>query len=145
MTTVSKSALVPFSASEMFELVADAESYPAFLPGCKASRIVSREGDTVRGTVEFAKGPVHKSFTTDNRLEKDRRIDMRLVEGPFRHLEGHWRFEPLGDQGSRVSLELEFEFSSRLLAMTVGPVFHEIANHLVDAFVKRATVLYGRR
>jgi len=145
MTTVSKSALVPYSASEMFELVADPESYPAFLPGCKSSRIESREGDTVRGTVEFAMGPVHKSFTTDNRLEKNRRIDMQLVEGPFRHLEGHWRFEPLGDAGSQVSLELEFEFSSRLLAMTVGPVFHEIANHLVDAFVKRAVALYGRR
>ena len=76
MTTVSKSALVPYSASQMFELVADAESYPDFLPGCRSSRIESREGDIVRGTVEFAKGPVHKSFTTDNRLEKDRRIDM---------------------------------------------------------------------
>jgi len=129
----------------MYALVADTESYPAFLPWCRSARILSREGDEVVGTVELVKGPAHKSFTTVNRLVKGERIDMELVKGPFKHLQGVWRFQPIGDQGSRVSLDLEFEFSNRLLAMTVGPVFNEIANRLVDAFTRRAAELYGRR
>jgi ribosome-associated toxin RatA of RatAB toxin-antitoxin module len=129
----------------MCELVADTESYPAFLPWCRSVRILSREGDEVVGTVEMVKGRVHKSFTTVNRLVKGERIDMELVEGPFKHLQGAWRFQPIGDQGCRVSLDLEFEFSNRLLAMTVGPVFSDIANRLVDAFTRRAAQLYGKR
>lgn len=129
----------------MYELVADAESYPAFLPWCRSINILSREDDEVVGTVELVKGPVHKSFTTVNRLVRGDRIDMELVEGPFKHLHGVWRFQPIGDQGCRVSLDLEFEFSNRLLAMTVGPVFNEIANRLVHAFTRRAAELYGKR
>jgi len=145
LTVIRKFALVPYSSDQMYALVADTESYPAFLPWCRSARILSREGDEVVGTVELVKGPAHKSFTTVNRLVKGERIDMELVKGPFKHLQGVWRFQPIGDQGSRVSLDLEFEFSNRLLAMTVGPVFNEIANRLVDAFTRRAAELYGRR
>jgi ribosome-associated toxin RatA of RatAB toxin-antitoxin module len=93
----------------------------------------------------MVKGGVHKSFTTSNRMHKHKMIDIRLLEGPFKRLEGYWRFEPLRASASKVSLDMEFEFSSHLLRMVVEPVFKQIANSLVDAFCKRAVDLYGKR
>lgn len=145
MTTVSRSALLPYTAAEVFALVDDIESYPQFLPWCKSATILSRSEDEVRAALELSKGGVNKSFTTCNRMKKDKIIEMRLVEGPFHHLEGFWRFDPLGEQASKVSLDMEFEFSSRLLGMTVGPVFNQIAGTLVDSFCKRAVEVYGKR
>ena len=143
MKTINKTVLVPYTASQMFGLVADAESYPEFLPGCRSVEFHERNARRIVATIELAKGKLKKSFTTENRLVKDKSIELRLVKGPFHHLEGRWDFEPLGEEGCRVSLNLEFEFSSKLLAMSVAPVFHEVANKLVGAFVKRADRLYG--
>ncbi len=95
--------------------------------------------------MNLAKGRIKKSFTTENRLVKDKRIDMHLVKGPFHHLEGHWAFKPVGEEGCRVSFELEFEFSNKLLAMSIAPVLHEVAHKIVGVFVKRAERLYGKQ
>jgi ribosome-associated toxin RatA of RatAB toxin-antitoxin module len=143
--TVRKSALVPYSATQMFALVDDIESYPRFLPWCRSTRVLSRNDDEVQATIELAKGGVHKAFTTCNRLQQDKMIEIRLVEGPFRHLEGYWRFEPLSQAACKVSLDLEFEFSNTLLRMAIGPIFHQMANSFVDAFCKRAVEVYGGR
>lgn len=143
MRKVDRSAIVPYSAERMFALVDDIEAYPDFLPWCRAARIESRDESLVRASLELSRGGVHKWFTTENRREPGRAIDIRLVEGPFRFLEGRWRFQPLGEEGSRVSVEMEFEFSSRMLDMMIGPVFHQICNSLLDAFVARARELYG--
>ncbi len=143
MKTINKTVLVPYTASQMFDLVADAESYPEFLPGCRSVEIHERNTRRVVATLVLAKGKLKKSFTTENRLFKDKSIELRLVKGAFHHLEGRWAFESLGEEGCRVSLDLEFEFSSKLLAMSVAPVFHEVANKLVGAYVKRADRLYG--
>ena len=105
----------------------------------------SRDDDEVRASVELAKGAIQKSFSTLNRLQHNKMIEMRLVEGPFHHLEGFWRFEALGEGSCKVSLDLEYEFTSRLLKMAVGPVFNQIANTLVDAFCARAVEIYGKR
>lgn len=132
----------------MFALVDDVEAYPQFLPWCKSATVWSRDGDEVRATVELAKGAIQKSFTTLNRLQRNKMIEMRLVEGPFHHLEGFWRFDSLGEGATdacKVTLDLEYEFSNALLAMTVGPVFNQVANKLVDAFCQRAEVVYGKR
>lgn len=145
MATVKKSALVLYSAAEMYVLVDDIEAYPQFLPWCRSSKILSRNEDEVRATIEMAKGGVHKSFTTCNRMQRHKMIDIRLVEGPFKRLEGYWRFEPLRADASKVSLDMEFEFASQLLRVAVEPVFKQIANSLVDAFCKRAVELYGKR
>ena len=145
MTTISKSALVPYSPAEMFKLVSDIEAYPEFLPWCSAASVLERGVDEVRATIELSKGGVDKAFTTCNRIQRDKMIEMRLVEGPFRHLEGFWRFTPLGNDGCKVSLDMEFEFSSRMLGMVVGPVFSQVANSLVDSFQKRAVDVYGKR
>ena len=145
MPVVHKSALVPYSAAQMFALVDDVPRYPEFLPWCRSAREWCRSEDEVRASIELAKGGIRKTFTTLNRLQKDKMIEMRLLEGPFRHLEGFWRFESLAEDACRVSLDLEYEFSSALLKMTVGPVFDQISNTLMDAFCKRAAALYGKQ
>ena len=145
MQSVQRSALVSYHAAEMFALVDDIESYPQFLPWCGATHVLSRDADEVRATIEIAKSGIRKSFTTANRLQPNEMIEIQLLDGPFRHLEGFWRFDSLGDEACKVSLNLEFEFSSRMLGMMVGPVFSQIANSLVDAFCARASDVYGRR
>ncbi|MEW6354554.1 MAG: type II toxin-antitoxin system RatA family toxin [Pseudomonadota bacterium] len=145
MTTISKSALVPYAAGDMYALVDDIESYPRFLPWCTAARVLSRDEDEVRAVLELTRGGLHKAFTTCNRLQKNKMIELRLVEGPFRHLEGFWRFTPLSDASCKVSLDLDFEFSNKLAGLVFGPVFNQVANTLVDAFCKRAADVYGKR
>lgn len=142
-TRIKRSAHVPFSAERMFNLVADVESYPSFLPWCRGARVLRRGDDEMEATLEIAKGPLRKSFTTRNLLHPVERIDLRLVEGPFRHLEGHWLFEDLGEAGAKVTLQLDFDIGGALLRRTLGPVFGEIANTLVDAFCRRARSVYG--
>ncbi|HEY0722109.1 MAG TPA: type II toxin-antitoxin system RatA family toxin [Gammaproteobacteria bacterium] len=144
MPNIQKSALVPYSAAQMFALVDDIEAYQQFLPWCRSSQVLARGEDEVRATIEIAHGSLRKAFTTRNRMQRDKMIEMRLEEGPFRHLEGFWRFDTLGEQASKVSLDLDFEFSSKLVGLAMGPVFSQIANSLVDAFSKRAVQVYGK-
>jgi len=143
--TINKQALVPYSAREMFDLVDDVETYSDFLPWCRSSEVLSRDDELVRASIEIAHGALHKSFTTQNRLQPGKMIEMRLVEGPFRRLEGFWRFDTLGEKACKVRLDLEFEFSTRLISMALNPVFSQISNSLVDAFTKRAEQVYGKR
>ena len=145
MPLIHRNALVPYTAAEMYVLVDDIDAYPEFLPWCKSATVLRRDRDEVRARIDMAKGGIHKSFTTCNRLQENKIIEMRLLEGPFSHLEGFWRFEALGENGCKVLLDLEFEFSNRILKMMVGPIFDQIANTLVDAFCERAIEVYGRR
>jgi ribosome-associated toxin RatA of RatAB toxin-antitoxin module len=145
VTAIHKSALVPYAADEMYGLVADIESYGKFLPWCGGARIVVRAADSMTAAIDIAYHGVHKTFTTRNRLEPGRGMELQLVEGPFKYLQGYWRFEKLDDKSCKVSLDLSFEFSNRLLAFAVGPVFSKIANGLVDSFCHRAEQIYGKR
>lgn len=145
MRKVRRSALVPYRAAEMFRLVDDVDSYSEFLPWCNRSEVLSRSDDTVEATLELHKGAVSKTFTTRNTLRTDEAIDLELLGGPFRHLAGGWTFHSLGDEGSKVSLELEFEFESRMIDMIFGAFFEETCNSLVDAFTRRAADVYGER
>jgi len=130
----------------MYKLVDDIDSYAEFLPWCRSTNVISRDENEVKASIEIARGALNKSFTTLNRLQRNKMIEMRLVEGPFKHLEGFWRFDPLKDNSaSKISLDLDFEFESRLVAFAVGPVFNQIANTMVDAFCKRAIEVYGER
>ena len=142
MPTVRRSALVPFTAQQMFELVDDIESYPKYLPWCRSTQVHHRDADEVRASIEIAKGAVRKSFTTRNLIQRNKMIEVRLVEGPFKRLNGFWRFEALGDEACKVSLDLEFEFANRLVSSVVGPVFHQIANTMVESFCTRARQIY---
>jgi ribosome-associated toxin RatA of RatAB toxin-antitoxin module len=145
MPTVSRNALVPYSNAEMFQLVNDIDAYPRFLPWCSSAQVLSRTEDEIEARIEVARSGLQKSFATRNRLQKDKMVEMRLLEGPFRHLEGFWRFDPLGENACRVSFDLDFEFSNRLVAMAFGPVFNQLAASLVDAFRTRAVAVYGER
>ncbi len=145
MTAIRRSALVPYSAREMYDLVADIESYPQFLPWCSGARILSHNEHEAIASIDIAYHKVRKTFTTRNRLQPDERMEVRLLEGPFKRLHGYWQFQALASQSSRISLKLEFDFSSKVLALTLGPVFTNIASGLVDSFRKRAVELYGER
>jgi ribosome-associated toxin RatA of RatAB toxin-antitoxin module len=138
MRQVERSALVPFTAEAMFDLVADVESYPRFLPGCTDARVHSREGDEIVASIALARGPLRMEFTTRNRLARATTITMTLEKGPFSELRGAWQFTPLGADGSRVSLSLRFAFDSRVTDFLLGPTFESLCAHLVEAFVKRA-------
>ncbi|MDH5692579.1 MAG: type II toxin-antitoxin system RatA family toxin [Gammaproteobacteria bacterium] len=143
MVSIKRSALVPYTAEKMFKLVGDIASYPSFLPWCKDTQIHEDLGDQVRASIEMSKAGIHKSFTTQNLAHGMELIEMSLVDGPFKHLKGFWRFDALSAEACKVSLDIEFEFSNRLLSSTVGPVFQGICNTLVEAFVQRAREVYG--
>jgi ribosome-associated toxin RatA of RatAB toxin-antitoxin module len=145
MDAVRRSALVPYSAAEMYALVSDIESYGDFLPWCGGSKILHGDADEIVAAITISYSNLNKAFTTRNRLQKNKMMEMRLVEGPFKHLHGYWRFESLDDAASKISLDLQFQFASRMVAMVVGPVFNKIASGMVDAFLKRAEELYGKR
>lgn len=138
MTSIKRTALVPYSPAQMFALVNDIERYPEFLPWCRQARVLSRDGERVQASLTVAKGPLHYQFSTANTLQPDTRIDMQLLEGPFRSLHGVWRFVPIPGGGCQVDLALEFEFHNRILHRTMGRLFEEIAGTLVDAFCRRA-------
>ncbi len=142
MAVVKKSALVPYSAAQMFDLVYDVESYPRFLPWCSRAAVISETADQICGRIEVARLGIHQTFSTCNRFERPQRMDISLLDGPFRRLHGGWRFTPLREDASKVELELDFEFSGRLIDKAFGPVFNQIANTLVDAFCKRAEDAY---
>ncbi len=143
MTRISKSALVSHSPEEMFKLVDDIEAYAEFLPWCGKAKELSRDKKKVEASILVSHSGLNKEFTTQNKNTAFSKIEMHLVNGPFKNLDGEWLFEPLGETACKVSLNLEFEFSSKIIGITFGPVFSKIASSLVDAFIKRAEIVYG--
>lgn len=146
MKTVQKSVLIWYSPEEMFALVTDVPRYPEFLPWCDQARMIEQHEDGMTAEVGISLGGIRQSFTTRNLHELGRRVQMRLVKGPFSQLEGDWHFHPVGDgqqRACKVELQLRYGFDNRALAAVVGPVFDRIASTLVDAFIKRAEQVYG--
>lgn len=146
MKTVHKSVLIWYSAAEMFALVTDVARYPQFLPWCDEASVHDETPEGMLAKVGISLAGFSQSFTTRNLHEQDRKVSLHLVDGPFSKLEGCWEFTPLGDGAQRackVDLMLSYGFDSRTLATLVGPVFDKIARSMVDAFVKRASVVYG--
>lgn len=143
MPTVNRSALVRHTPQAMFDLVNDFERYPEFLPGCRRARLIESDAAHLIGELTLAKAGVEQSFTTRNDLYSPERIELSLVQGPFRRLRGRWLFTPMGEQACKVSLEMEFEFANRLMGMAFGKLFQQVAGQLVDSFSRRANDLYG--
>jgi ribosome-associated toxin RatA of RatAB toxin-antitoxin module len=143
MTLVQKSALVKYSAQQMFDLVNDIEAYPQFLPWCSGSRIIKREDDVVEAELMISKGGFKKSFSTRNTIDMGGRITVSLLNGPFSHLDGVWNFMPLREDASKISLDLEFEMSGVLANLAFGAVFNQICNTMVTSFTSRAKDVYG--
>ena len=143
MAIVEKSALVPFSDQAMFDLVAGVENYKDFLPWCSDSRLVSRADDELCGWIQVSRLGITQSFSTCNKIDPPGRMEIALKEGPFKRLHGEWQFLPLQENACKVMLRMEFEFSGRLIDAAFGRVFHQVANSLVESFVKRAREVYG--
>lgn len=145
MSRISRSALVMHSAKEMFELVNDCESYPKFLPGCSNARLIHREESYLIGELELSKAGMKYSFTTRNELYDPERIELRLLDGPFKKLEGSWYFQPLNENACKVHFDMEFEIAGgRLVSAALTPLFSKMAASQVEAFVKRADEVYGK-
>ncbi|MFD2179809.1 SRPBCC family protein [Veronia pacifica] len=142
MPRITRSALVPFSAEQMFELVNDVEAYPSFLPGCAGSRVLATDGASITASVDVSKAGIRKTFTTRNSLVDGQRIDMQLVDGPFRKLVGGWHFTSLDVDACKIELNLDFEFTNKLAEMAFGTVFNELTGNMVKAFTKRARDVY---
>ena len=143
MKTIKKSLLIPYTPAQMFKLVDAIEDYPAFLPWCQSTIVHSRTLQAVEASIYFMKGGIRQSFTTLNRLSQDEEIALSLVRGPFRHLEGAWRFEARGEGGCCLSFDLALEFSNHLISLTVGPLIQTAIESYIDAFSERAKVIYG--
>ncbi|HGS4461742.1 TPA: SRPBCC family protein [Vibrio metschnikovii] len=143
MKQVCRSALVSFSAEQMFHLVNDVASYPEFLPGCSGSRILESSADKMIASVDVSKAGISKTFTTANELHPAESIIMHLVDGPFQTLRGGWYFTPLDEHACKVELKLEFEFSSKMIELAFGKIFTELTSNMVNAFTQRAKQVYA--
>ncbi len=143
MAVVKKSAWVMYSARQMFNLVNDVESYPEFLPWCSSTTLLSRSEDKVCAELEVSRLGVSQKFSTCNRMVSGEGMNIELVEGPFKHLRGDWVFKALREDACKVELELDFDFSGKLINAAFGTVFHQVANTLVDSFCTRAKEVYG--
>ena len=142
MAIVEKSVLVPYSAEQMFALVGNVAEYPLFLPWCGGASMVTVGESTVHATVHIHYLQIKQSFTTENVRQPPNNIKMTLQDGPFRTLDGNWRFTSLSPTACKIEFKLHYEFSNKLLEKLVGPVFHMIANSFVDAFTRRAEKVY---
>ncbi|MDB9864534.1 type II toxin-antitoxin system RatA family toxin [Candidatus Thioglobus sp.] len=143
MHRISKSAIVPYTPQQMFELVNNINDYSQFLNWCDSSSILNQSDDQITASVEINKGGIKQTFSTLNTLTPYQSIEMELVDGPFDELSGEWRFEPLGENAAKIHLDLQFKFKSMLIDMALSPVFKNIANSQLDSFVARAKYIYG--
>lgn len=143
MPSIKKMKIIPYTQEQMYVLVNDVARYQEFVPWCTGSRVLSQTMDEIKATLAFSGSGLSKSFTTLNRLQPHKLIEIRLIDGPFRHLEGFWQFDAMDGDRSKVSLDLEFEFSTKIIGMMFGPIFNQVASSLVDAFCKRAEVIYS--
>ena len=146
MKKLLKSVLIWYTPEEMFRLVTDVDQYVHFLPWCNHSKVLQFNDQGMDAEVGIGVAGVSQIFVTHNTHILNHQIQMKLVQGPFSNLDGTWTFDPVGNNSQRackVTLSLEYGFSSATLAAVVGPVFYKIAASLVDAFVKRAEQVYG--
>lgn len=143
MPHINRSALVPFSAEQMYNLVNDVNAYSQFLPGCTGSRILDQSENSMTAAVDVSKAGISKTFTTRNILVNNQRIDMQLVDGPFRKLMGGWHFTKLSPEACKVELNLDFEFTNKLIELAFGKIFKELAGNMVQAFTERAKEVYS--
>ena len=145
MPQISRTALVPYSAEQLYHLVNDVQSYPQSLPGCTGSRILDSAPGQMTAAVDVPKPRIGKAFSTRNQLTSNQSILMNLVDGPFKKLIGGWKFTPLSQEACRIEFHLDFEFTNKLIELAFGRVFKELAANMVQAFTVRAKEVYSAR
>ncbi|MFT5427038.1 MAG: ribosome-associated toxin RatA of RatAB toxin-antitoxin module [Gammaproteobacteria bacterium] len=145
MTEIIKTTVVPYTPEEMYVLVNDIESYPIFLPWCAAAKILSQQEERLTAKLSLALGKIKQSFTTENIMQDGSKIEMRLIEGPFKHLSGYWKFNQEDEQSCQIQLHMHFEFKNKIIKHTLGKAFYKVMDSLVESFVQRAQQIYGNR
>jgi coenzyme Q-binding protein COQ10 len=143
MPTHAEKRVLPYTPEQLFDLVAQIERYPEFLPWCVAARIRSREGNTVVADLVIGFKMVRERYTSRVVLDRPRRIDVAYLEGPLKHMNNHWQFTPHPSGGTEIDFFVDFEFHSKMLQALIGALFHEALRRLVGAFEARAKQLYG--
>ena len=139
---IRRSALVVFSPEQMFDLVIDVERYPQFLPWVAGAELHEKSGHDLLASMEMHRGGVRERFTTRNTFDRPGFMTLQLVKGPFRSMEGRWTFAPIGASGTRIELEMRFEFANAVIELLFGKAFEQSCNQLIDAFIARAKQLY---
>jgi len=140
---VQRTALLPYSASQIYAVICDVRSYPEFLNWCSSVKVLQESDHNQVAELNIAYGKLKFSFSTENNLTPTELIEMRLVAGPFKDLSGQWSIRPLGDQACKVSLEMRFTFDNPITHKLFAKVFHSVVSKQVDAFHKRANQVYG--
>ena len=140
---VKRTALVTFSPEQMFDLVVDVERYCEFLPWVKGAQVHEKSERDLQASITMERAGVRQSFTTRNEMDRPHRMSLTLVEGPFRMLDGLWTFTPIGTAGTRIVLDMKFEFGNPVASMLFGKAFEQSVGQLIDAFVARAKIAYG--
>jgi ribosome-associated toxin RatA of RatAB toxin-antitoxin module len=143
MHSVERSVLLPYSASQMFDLVADVEKYPEFMPWCGGATVSEHDAQGMQASITISLAGIKQTFTTRNIHHYPKSIALQLVDGPFSALTGNWAFISLSDDACKVLFTLNYEFSNRALQTLIGPIFNRIATSFIDSFTQRAQVCYG--
>lgn len=142
MEEIRKVVLIEFTPTQMFELVDGVEAYPDFLPWCDGGEVLTRTPTHTSARIYINYHGIRANFATENDNQPPSKISIHLREGPFRRLEGEWRFSALGEAACKVEFRLVYEFSSRIMEAAAGSVFRHAADTFVDAFIKRAEQTY---
>lgn len=142
MLSIHKSVITPYTCEQMYALVSDIEHYPQYLPWCPSSKVINQNGNIVTGRVDISYLKVKAHFTTRNTNYLNERIEVDLVDGPFKHLKGYWNFVPLGTHGCKIEFKLDYKFSNFIIEKVIGAVFELVIKNIVDAFVKKAHQIY---
>ena len=140
---IRRNALVTFSPEQMFDLVIDVERYPQFLPWVSGAQLHEKSERELLASMEMQRSGVRERFSTRNTFERPSFMTLQMVQGPFRVLEGRWSFAPIGTAGTRVELEMRFEFANPVISMLFGRAFEQSCHTLIDAFIARARETYG--
>lgn len=144
MLNISKSVITPFTPAQMYALVSDIENYKNYLPWCPSSQVLKRDGNKIIGRVDISYLKVKAHFTTENINIENQRIDLSLVDGPFKQMKGHWIFTPLGETGCKIEFKLDYAFSNFIIQKVIGTVFEMVIKSIVDSFVKKAHEIYRK-
>lgn len=145
MPIIKRSAIVPYSAKEMYDLVNEVVLYPQFLPWCKSSDILMVTEEEIRARLHLSWMGLEKTFSTSNRLQPPKMIEISLLDGPFHYLQGFWQFTSITPLSCRVQFDLNFELHNVIIDKMLGTILAQIANNLVESFCKRAIQIYGMR
>lgn len=143
MAKISRSALVMYNCEQMYNLVNDVEKYPEFIPNCADAKCLSQTEHQMEGALLISKAGISKWFSTTNQLVLNKEIILSLRDGPFQHLCGTWRFIELDEHACKVELDIEFEFSSKMVELAFGKLFNQVISSMVTAFTQRAKKVYG--